>query len=150
MRLLISPPFLFLISISLLIVGKYNYPELQFTYPYMGYIKTGLHIFGGIILVWAFSTLNRTRGASSDLDTEQTNRLIQTGIYRFTRNPIYLGFLIIICALGIAEGNSFGVIASSGFYFLVTNFQIKHEEKALREKFGDEYEAYCKKTRRWL
>jgi len=81
---------------------------------------------------------------------DNASRLVVTGIYRFTRNPMYLGLLFFLFFFAARLGNpvSFGI--SFLFVLWMNNFQIRAEEEALRAKFGKEFEEYVKRTRRWI
>ncbi len=83
------------------------------------------------------------------MNPESTSRLVQNGVYRFTRNPMYLGFTIFLfaCALYFSSVGSFFVVPA--FVLYMTIFQIKPEEKALLKLFGEEYTTYKNKVRRW-
>jgi protein-S-isoprenylcysteine O-methyltransferase Ste14 len=81
---------------------------------------------------------------------EKTTSLVTSGIFQFTRNPMYLGLLIVL--LGWADLlDSF--LAYSGaliFFLYISAFQIKPEEEVMKGKFGEEFSEYCSQVRRWL
>jgi protein-S-isoprenylcysteine O-methyltransferase Ste14 len=79
-----------------------------------------------------------------------TSTIIKTGIYRFSRNPIYLSFLIIVIGLGIVFNSVWILIAMPFVLVLLQILVIAREESYLKEKFGLEYEEYCNSTRRWF
>ncbi|MHA7871662.1 MAG: methyltransferase family protein, partial [Hyphococcus sp.] len=81
---------------------------------------------------------------------EQATSLVTTGAYRFTRNPMYLGLAIWLGALTFYFSNPLTIIAIAAFIWTMTQWQIKPEEKAMLEKFGDVYVDYCKRVRRWI
>ena len=93
------------------------------------------------------------RNAGTTVDPTRPTRassLVDRGIYRHTRNPMYLGFLLVLLgwALYLAKLSSFLVLPL--FVAYLTMFQIKPEEDALRERFGAEFDAYAARVRRWL
>ena len=95
------------------------------------------------LFLTAHTTVNPTQpGTSSSLVTH--------GIYRITRNPMYLGFLLWLIAWGIYLENMVGLSGPLFFYWYINRYQIPFEETALKDHFGTTYEMYCKKTRRWL
>ncbi|MEM9422984.1 MAG: isoprenylcysteine carboxylmethyltransferase family protein, partial [Pseudomonadota bacterium] len=65
-------------------------------------------------------------------------------------NPMYLGLVLLLVGYVIYLSNLFAFLAPIGFVSSMTILQIKPEERALREKFGPEYDAYCQRTRRWI
>ena len=76
--------------------------------------------------------------------------VVTTGIYRITRNPMYLGMLLVIVAWMIYLANAAAAIFPFLFAAYITRFQIQPEERVLIEKFGAAYEAYRASVRRWL
>ncbi|WP_233141570.1 methyltransferase family protein [Aggregatibacter actinomycetemcomitans] len=84
------------------------------------------------------------------LQLETASQLVTTGIYKFTRNPMYLGLVFILlswmCYLGSLSA-FFGIVL---FIWYITEFQIKREEESLRNIFGEQFTQYFRRTRRWL
>ena len=76
--------------------------------------------------------------------------LVTSGIYRFTRNPMYLGIVLILLAWLVFLGNLLSIVMLPLFVLYMNRFQISPEERALTEKFGDEYLRYQQEVRRWL
>ena len=77
--------------------------------------------------------------------------LLTEGMYRYSRNPMYLGLLLLIIAATIWFGTWFGIIISVFFILLINILQIiPEEEEALLQIFGEEYLEYKKKVRRWI
>ena len=103
---------------------------------------------GAMIALWcvfAFATIGKGTPAPFD----PPRRLIIRGPYRFVRNPMYIGAVF---ALGSAAlfYESLALLGYAGVFFLMTHiFVVLYEEPTLRRSFGDEYEAYCRKVRRW-
>jgi len=81
---------------------------------------------------------------------EPTTAIVTGGPYRFTRNPIYLGFFLIYLGLTFLAGTLWGVIASPFLLWTVTHSVIHAEEIYLENKFGEEYTRYLSKVRRWI
>ncbi len=79
-----------------------------------------------------------------------TQGLVTTGLYKITRNPMYVGLLVILFGYGIWLGSLTPFLILPAFYWLITNMQIKPEERVLEEKFGQEYLDYKSKVKRWL
>ena len=80
----------------------------------------------------------------------KTTSLVITGAYKITRNPMYLGLLMIVISTSIFYLNIFSVATPMLFYLWINRFQIKREEIFLTEKFGKEYLLYKTKTRKWI
>ncbi len=97
--------------------------------------------------VLAFREANTTVDPRSPEDTSQ---IVGSGIYRFTRNPMYLGMLVVLIAWMAWLANVGAAVGPALFALYITRWQIVPEERVLREKFGVEYEAYRRSVRRWL
>lgn len=73
-----------------------------------------------------------------------------TGIYRFTRNPMSLGFLVALLGWAVYLANVGAFLLLPAFVCYMNRFQIRPEEMALRERFGESFVAYQRRVRRWL
>lgn len=80
----------------------------------------------------------------------KASALVTKGLYKFSRNPMYLAMLLLLLAFGLKLGNAFNVLLAAGFVSYMNRFQIIPEEKSLLEKFGKDYTEYCTRTRRWF
>ncbi|HHE9970474.1 TPA: isoprenylcysteine carboxylmethyltransferase family protein [Haemophilus influenzae 10810] len=83
-------------------------------------------------------------------DFKGTTKLVSTGIFRFSRNPMYLSLLLILLAWTLWLGNSLAWLGVIVFILVMNHCQIAREEAYLESKFGDEYRRYKQKVRRWL
>jgi len=80
----------------------------------------------------------------------KTTSLVITGVYKITRNLMYLGMLLIIISFAFYKTSIISLILIPFFIFYINKFQIEPEEFEMRKKFGKEYEDYCKKVDRWI
>lgn len=80
----------------------------------------------------------------------RASNLITSGVYRLSRNPIYLGDLLLLAAFAVWLGNLVNVLFLAAFVWIMNRGQIAAEEEALRANFGERYAAYTKQVRRWL
>lgn len=76
--------------------------------------------------------------------------LVQGGIYRFTRNPMYLGFLLVLGGWAVLLANGLAFVGPLAFVAYLNRFQIGPEERALAGLFGPEYAKYRARVRRWV
>lgn len=114
-----------------------------------------LEVVGGILVVvgvglavWAFSMMFK---AHTTPDSRQpTTALVTSGPYRFTRNPIYLGFLLIYLGFTVYAGTYWGLLLSPFLIATVTRSLIRPEEVYLDGKFHDSYKEYSARVRRWV
>ena len=112
---------------------------------------------GPVIMVSAFLLdldslfiFRRNHTTINPLHPEQTSTLVTEGLYRFTRNPMYLGLLIVLTGWSIYLGNITALFVLPLFALVITYWQIVPEERVLEQKFGDHYLAYKRSVRRWL
>jgi protein-S-isoprenylcysteine O-methyltransferase Ste14 len=149
LELKIHPPIILLLTIILVYGCSHYLPLLA-----LPSILFGLHwylVVAGVLVslagIWEF------RKAKTTIDPtkpEKASHLVSGGIYRVTRNPMYLGMQFIIIAAVVKFGNYYGFIALPCFIFYITQFQIKPEERIIEGIFGDEYQQYKKRVRRWI
>lgn len=81
---------------------------------------------------------------------EQASHLVTGGVFRHSRNPIYLGDLLLLLAWALWLGSPFNLLLLGGFVLYMNRVQIAAEERALALKFGQAYLDYCTRVRRWL
>ena len=84
------------------------------------------------------------------LEPERATALVVRGIYRFTRNPMYLGFALLLAAWGVFLANAIALLVVPAFIMYMNRWQIAPEERALEALFGDDYRAYRASVRRWI
>ena len=75
---------------------------------------------------------------------------MQSGLYAFSRNPMYLGLSLGLFGWSLYLSAPLSLLGLAGFMFAITRLQIIPEERALEERFGEEFSAYQTKVRRWL
>jgi protein-S-isoprenylcysteine O-methyltransferase Ste14 len=75
---------------------------------------------------------------------------VDSGIYRFTRNPMYLGMLLVLTAGAVYLGNLAAFAVLPVFVVCMNRLQICPEERFMQEKFGEAYRDYTARVRRWI
>ncbi|MBG6289966.1 methyltransferase family protein [Pseudomonas nitroreducens] len=105
---------------------------------------------GAAVCLAGVASFRRARTTVNPLKPESASSLVVAGIYRHTRNPMYLGFAIILLGLCVFLGSALAVLGVAAFVLYIGRFQIRPEERALRELFGAEFEAFCGRVRRWV
>ena len=103
--------------------------------------------------VVAIPAIAAFRSAGTTVDPrypEKSSQLVIRGIYRYTRNPMYLGLLFLLIAWGIYLSNLLGFVFLPVFVLGMNRLQILREEEAMEAQFGDDYRAYKAVVRRWL
>jgi protein-S-isoprenylcysteine O-methyltransferase Ste14 len=76
--------------------------------------------------------------------------LVTGAAHRVSRNPMYIGFVVILIGIGGAANSLPIVLSSLAMFLFLDRYVIPREERHLKQRFGSEYEAYCRKVRRWL
>jgi protein-S-isoprenylcysteine O-methyltransferase Ste14 len=109
---------------------------------------TLLILAGSALLVAAMRPFQET--GQDPKPWESTPEIISTGIYRFTRNPMYLGMGLLQAGIGLALANSWVVGLVPISWLLIYAIAIRHEEAYLQAKFGNAYTDYKRSVRRWL
>lgn len=95
----------------------------------------------------------RFRGARTTVNPmkpENTSSLVTTGIYRFTRNPMYVGLLSVLIGWAVFLASAWALAGPVAFVLYIARFQIAPEERVLAAMFGAPYAEYVAKARRWL
>lgn len=121
-------------------------------FEFFGKQELAMFLSGLGVLVILISVIQFfiTKTTVDPLNPKKTSKLVTNGIYKFTRNPMYLGMLLFLLAFGLKLGNAFNTLIAAGFVSYMNRFQIKPEEKVLAKMFGKDYNIYCKLTRRWF
>ena len=107
-------------------------------------------IVGFGLLAVALNIFRNHETTFDPLDPSKAQRLVVTGLYRFTRNPMYLGLALLLVAWCLFLGDLVAFIVLPLFVIAMNELQIKGEEHALLHKFGDDYAAYINRVRRWI
>lgn len=109
-----------------------------------------LGLLGGAICLSAVLSFRLARTTVNPTAPEAASALVIVGIYRYTRNPMYLGFLLVLAGWAVFLANPLAGLALPCFVLYLNRFQIAPEERALRQRFGEAFGAYQGRVRRWL
>ena len=149
-ELKIPPPIIALISATLMwhiskITNVYSYsPDLLAPY------SIALLILGLSIDITALISFRLSQTTINPMKPSNTSQLVNTGIYKLSRNPMYLGLFCTLCAWAMWLGDALNLAVLFIFIYYITHFQIIPEEKILEKIFPEEFESYKSKVRRWL
>jgi protein-S-isoprenylcysteine O-methyltransferase Ste14 len=102
------------------------------------------------IIIAAIISFRKAKTTVDPMHPEAASAIVTAGIYRFTRNPMYLGFLFALIAWAVFLGNVVSALMAVLFVVYMNRFQIAPEERALRARFGTSYETYLRSVRRWI
>lgn len=145
------PPMIVVVIVAVLMwaIARAT-PHLTRPYPARGLVATALLIVGIAIVAMGLRAFRRSSTTVDPRFPENASRVVSGGIYRYTRNPMYLGMLVVLIAWTALLSNVATLVMPVLFALYITRWQIVPEERALADKFGAEYEAYRKAVRRWL
>ncbi len=114
-------------------------------------VAIALAVVGGLIALAGLREFARARTTFNPLTPQRSSALVTSGIYRHTRNPMYLGMLLVLIGWGVWLGNAAALVLGPTLAVLMLNaLQIKPEERVMRARFGDDYLRYTARVRRWL
>ncbi len=126
------------------------FPALSFDFPgvlWASACAASSGVFVAILGVLAFRAVGTTVDPRVP---DQSEILVVSGVYRYSRNPMYLGFLLVLCSWGLWLGNLLALFLLPAFVLYMNRFQIIPEERFMLEKFGEDYIRYCGRVRRWV
>lgn len=144
------PPLVPLIALALGIA--LHLWVLPLRIPLEGALRYGLAallLAAGVFLVVAAVGLFRRTGQDPK-PWLSTPEIISTGVYRFTRNPMYVSLGLLQAGIGVALANGWVVVLVPAVWTVIYLIAIRHEEAYLEEKFGSRYTDYKASVRRWL
>jgi protein-S-isoprenylcysteine O-methyltransferase Ste14 len=144
----ILPPLLVLIfviaigALFLLLPGPRIVPS---PYNWLGIVPI---VAGLTVTIAGARHFDRVRTNIKTFD--EPTLLVTDGLFRWSRNPMYLGFVAFLAGLAIALGTLSGLLIAAAFAVIADRWYVRFEEKAMRCKFGGAYEEYARRTQRWL
>jgi len=147
-RPLLLPPVILLISGLLCLALDHWLPIVEFS-SLAGRIIGMIAIADGVAMV-LYCALEFRHRQTTIIPFQEPSALITGGLYRFSRNPIYLGMITLLIGIVIALGSASPWIVPPLFMAIITKRFIQKEEASLTETFGDEYLEYTQRVRRWL
>jgi protein-S-isoprenylcysteine O-methyltransferase Ste14 len=137
-------------AICALLMWLAAFPSFDFRLPRR-------EIFSAIFFVAALAVglsavlgFRRARTTLNPLNPDQVSALVVRGVYRWTRNPMYLAMLLVLAGWACIVSNGAALAILPLFVAYLNRFQIAPEERALRARFGAQFDNYSKKVRRWL
>ena len=102
------------------------------------------------LIVISIKQFNNAKTSINPMNPKVATKLLTTGVYAVSRNPMYLGLVGILCGISIILGSWFGFLIIPAFVLYLNRYQIMTEEKAMEILFQEEYHSYCDKVKRWL
>lgn len=142
------PPLVVLIGLGLMIA-------LDMVMPEPSPVRSP---WTGLGLAVALVGLSTTLVAAAQFRRKRANiqtfgaptRLVSCGLFKLSRNPMYLGFVLLLAGVAAALGGGAPSVVPVAFFVLAQLWYIPFEERAMRDRFGDDYDRYRRQVRRWL
>lgn len=150
MKPLIPPPLLGLLFGAAMWGLARGAPDFGVAFPGQLWIAVAIAAAGLAIDLVSIAAFFKRKTTVNPLAPAKAKALVTCGLYRISRNPMYLGMLLILIGWGVWLGSLLNIAIAALFVWAITELQIKPEEKALREKFGPAYDDYCARVRRWI
>lgn len=150
LELKIPPVALALLLGALMGVAARVEPAAGFTLPAGRIIAAGLGLAGVLTAILGVVAFRRARTTVNPLHPEAASALVVSGIYRRTRNPMYLGVLLLLLGWAVFLANALAFIVPAAYVPLMNRLQIIPEERALAARFGSGFADYQSRVRRWL
>ncbi|MEM7208875.1 MAG: isoprenylcysteine carboxylmethyltransferase family protein [Pseudomonadota bacterium] len=148
LELKVPPPIVGLIFACLMWAVSNGTNTLDFEFPLS--LVVILVSIGVCFDVSALLSFRKARTTINPLKPASTSLLVTTGVYRITRNPMYVGLVFFLLAWGMYLGSILSLVCVPPFIAYLCTFQIFPEERILEEKFGSDYLSYKNSVRRWL
>lgn len=135
---------------ALMALAARGWPALGFALPAKPFAVAALAAAGAAIAVLGVRAFRRARTTVDPRVPHKASQLVRGGIYRASRNPMYLGMALLLAAWGLQLANLAALLGLPAFVLYMNRFQIRPEERLLGEKFGPEFDQYRAAVRRWL
>jgi protein-S-isoprenylcysteine O-methyltransferase Ste14 len=146
----IPPPIVMALLGVLAWFGARYLPALSFHLPLNLAIAVAVAAAGLVLNVFPKVAFGRAGTTVNPLRPGAASHLVTSGVYRYSRNPMYLGHAVILFGWAIYLQNIAGFAAVPAFVLYISRFQIGPEERHLYARFADEYTAFCRRSPRWL
>ena len=150
LELKIPPVALVIIVASTMSLAATFVPMFHYHLPFQSLMTWAFGILGVIVCTLGVLEFKRARTTVNPTKPQSSSSLVRTGIYRYTRNPMYLGFLLILAGWATSTATILSFVGLSAFVLYMNRFQIEPEERALSAIFGDEFYEYRNNVRRWV
>jgi len=125
-------------------------PAFDFLFPANSVSSANLALIGALTCLAGVVSFRRAETTVNPMKPGSTTSLVVSGIYRYTRNPMYLGFLLILLGWAVVLSNVLALVVLPMFVVWMNCFQISPEERELASLFPNDYAQYRGRVRRWL
>ncbi|MCU6434746.1 isoprenylcysteine carboxylmethyltransferase family protein [Undibacterium sp. Jales W-56] len=150
LELKIPPPLLaLLIGVAMYLLAQMP-PAIELPRLFRLTLSIAIAVLGFGYSVAGAIAFHQAKTTVNPMSPEKASSLVQSGIYKITRNPMYVGLFLVLCGWTVFLMSPFAAIGPLGFMFYINRFQIAPEERALTKLFGEEYMKYKARVRAWF
>lgn len=150
LELKIPPPIFALACAICMYTLSQWIPGWRWNWPYNFHLGMVVALTGIAFDLLGVLAFYRAKTTVNPLKPSATSSIVQGGVYRFTRNPMYLGMLLVLAGYALYLSHPLALLLLPVFVVYLTRFQIMPEERILKEKFGATYSSYASHVRRWI
>ncbi len=150
LELKVPPVAVFLVFSIVMWVAARELPRASFQVPGAGVIAAILAIISAGLGITAILAFRRNSTTVHPSRPENSSTIVTGGVYRYTRNPMYLSLALLLLAWATKLGNVVALACLPAFVAYMTRFQIRPEERTLLSRFGSTYAEYMDSVRRWV
>jgi len=150
LELKVIPPVQLIICASLMFALSYYLPQLNFSLVISNVVIVTLIVLASLLGALALYDFRKHQTTYHPHTPEKTSKVVNTGVYAYSRNPMYLSLVLMLIALALYLSNFSCFSVLPFFIWYNTRFQIVPEERVLEEIFSEEYRTYKETVRRWL
>lgn len=146
----IPPAVVFIILIVIINRVSHEFTSLTLALPLNALVFAVCFILAGFVGVAGVYEFHRANTTIHPVKVEDASTVVQTGIFAYTRNPMYLGLFLLLFGYAYWHQNVLAIVFAFTFIPYMTRFQITPEERALEKLFGEQYRQYKQRVRRWI
>lgn len=125
-------------------------PSLNISVPFVEVVVGGLTLLSGYMGIAGVYEFHKVKTTVNPVKPDTASSVVRTGVFSFSRNPMYMALLLLIIAIGLWWQHLSVVLCGVVFVSYMNRFQIKPEERVLERLFGEEYVDYKNHVRRWI
>jgi protein-S-isoprenylcysteine O-methyltransferase Ste14 len=148
MKTKIPPPLVMIFFGVCIFLSKRFLPTIDI--GVLTYVGFAFYLIAAFLIINAGSAFRKHQTTVNPFKPESASSLVSSGVFSYSRNPMYLGMLFVLIGISINKSIFGGVIFTPLFVLYITVFQIFPEEEAMTKLFGEEFEQYRSKVRRWI
>ncbi|AYO14912.1 isoprenylcysteine carboxylmethyltransferase family protein [Vibrio owensii] len=150
LELKVPPVALFLLMVLMMYWLKDVVPEMKITVPFVEFVTAGLVLIAGFVGIAGVYEFRKAKTTVNPVKPETASLVVDTGVFAYTRNPMYVALLLVIIAIGLWWQHLSVILCGVLFVAYMNRYQIKPEERALERLFGEDYLDYKNQVRRWI